>query len=229
MKRIRWHEAKWKASLRSVASALRHHAFDPTADDGFLVQRVREDYIEATHIERVVFEETELDPFDNESTFVRTSYRKTNFRLSPSFPQLEIRDPPRSLSLFFTRFSEAMAFDLSVKPLVVDLSSWLARLEEVVVEPLVIDALHVGNLQVERGVNASVLLRGDHDVRSAMAKLTKQKPCVIDRMQLRLPVASGGVTSALIHRSGGVTFGAGGAEEALTVLRVSFAKAFNGR
>ncbi|WP_266157569.1 hypothetical protein [Dyella silvatica] len=227
MKRIRWHEAKWKASLRSVANALRQNAFGPSSDDGFLVQRVREDYIEATHIERIVLQETEFDPFDNESTFVRTSYRKTNFRLSPSFPQLEIRDPPRSLSLFFTRLSEAMSFDLSIKPLVVDLSSWLARLEEVVVEPLVIDALHAGNLQVERGVNASVLLRGDHDVRSAMAKLTKQKPCVIDRMQLRLPVASGGAVSALIHRSGGVTFGVGVAEDALKLLRVSFAKALD--
>jgi hypothetical protein len=226
MKRVRWHEASWKASLRSVANSLRRYAFNSEADDGFLVHRVREDFVEATHIEKVVLQETEIDPFDNKKTFIRTSYRRCNFRLSPTFPQLEIQDAPRSSSFFLSRLSEAMSFELAISPLTVDLPSWLSKLEEIAAEPLLVDALHVGNFEVERGVSAGVLLRGDHDVRTAMAKLTKHKPHVIDRMQLRLPLPTGEVSSVVIHRSSSVTFGAMATEEAVAMLRNSFAKSF---
>lgn len=226
MKRVWWHEANWSASLRSITSGLRKNVFGPDDNDGFMIQRVRADSIEATHIEKFVTDEVIVDPFNNEQVIERTSYRKISFRLSSEFPQLEVRDPPRLLNGFFSSLSEATIFELSVRNVAVDLAKWLACLENIAHEPLLVDVLQIGALQVEEGIGASVLLRGDKDVRLAMAKLTQRKPHVLDRMHLQLPLPSGSKTAVTIHRSGTATLGSGQTEEAVVLLRNAFAKAF---
>ncbi len=226
MKRVRWHEASWSASFRSITSSMRKHVFGPNDNDGFMIQRVRADSIEAVHIEKFVTDEVIVDPFNNQQVVERTSYRKVNFRLSSEFPQFEVRDPPRLLNGFFSSLSEATTFELSVSNVAVDLAKWLTCLENFVHEPLLIDVLQIGALQVEQGIGASVLLRGDRDVRLAMAKLTQRKPHVLDRMHLQLPLPNGGKAAVTIHRSGTATFGSGQTEEAVMLLRKAFATAF---
>lgn len=186
MKRFRWFQVEWPISIRLLAKRIKMRQFDGESGHGFFVDRVRDDYLEARYVERVEYTDVVVDPFGKELTFDRVEFRQTLFRATSTAPGLELIDPPRNVQALMNRLSEAVDFEVAITPAAVDVLSWAAVLQNVGGVSSIVDSLQVGALEIETGIVAKVVVKGDRDVRSACAALTQARKFAMEKIQLRL-------------------------------------------
>ncbi len=186
MKRLRWYKVEWPSSIRELAKRIKLRIFDDESGHGFLIDRVRDDFLEARYVERVEFTDVVIDPFGKELKFERVEFRNTLFRASSSSPGLELIDPPRSVQALMNRLSEAVDFEVAITPAVIDVLSWSTVLQSAGGVVASVDSLQIGALEIEPGIVAKVLIKGDRDVRTACATLTSDRKFAIEKVQLRL-------------------------------------------
>jgi len=186
MKRYRWFQVEWPTSIRTLAKRIKMRTFEGESGHGFFIDRVRDDYLEARYVERVEYTDVVIDPFGKELTFDRVEFRQTLFRASSAAPGLELIDPPRNVQALMNRLSEAVDFEVAITPAIVDVLSWSAVLQNVGGVSSVVDSLQIGALEIEAGIVAKVVIKGDRDVRAACAGLTQDRKFAMEKIQLRL-------------------------------------------
>lgn len=190
-KRYRWLAVQWPIDLRTLGKRLQARPFGGDATHGFVVDRIRDDMLEARYVERIEYTETITDPFGNELSFDRVEFRQSFFRASAHGPGLEVRDPPRSLQPLLNRLSEATDFEVAITPYTVDVLAWATKLQAGTGLPLVVDSLQMSSLQVEDGITAKIVIKGNRDVRAASKTLAANRQFRMERIQLRLGPATG--------------------------------------
>ncbi|MEK6418270.1 hypothetical protein C7399_12073 [Paraburkholderia tropica] len=221
MTRYRWLQAEWPLPIRSLAKKIQQQSFADGASNGFIMDRVRENSLEARYIERYEYEETVSDPFGKELTLRRLEFRQTAFRASPNLPGLELVDAPRSVQGLMSQLIEVCNFDLVISPFTVNVMHWAERFEGSFDGPIVIDSIQLGALQVGRGVRAKVVLKGEEDVRSACDKLVSGKKHVLEKLQFRA-LRDGTGTTVLMANNASVKIDSVGLhDETLAALRAS--------
>jgi hypothetical protein len=186
MKKFRWFNVEWPTSIRTLAKRIKARSFDSGAGHGFVIDRVRDDYLEARYVERISYKDVVTDPFGKELIFERVEFRQTSFRASSFPPGLELIDAPRSTQALMNRLSEVLDFQVAIVPATVDVLLWsnfLLRDEGVSSE---VESLQIGSLEVEPGVIAKVLIKGDGDVRAACSSLTGDRKYKIEKIKLRI-------------------------------------------
>jgi len=182
-------KAELPFSIRTFGKKLNDKTFSNDLNDGFLIDRVRDTYIEARYIEKVAVANTVQDPLGNEYSYERIDYRQTEFRLANSYPQLELTNPPRGIQAFTSRLSELGDFSLSVSPLEVNVLRWAEHLSELFPERFLVDAIQASGLVVDENVTARVILSGTSDVRRPLLRFTNgRKFGGLDRLQVRFGV-----------------------------------------
>lgn len=186
MKRIRWLSAQWPVPLRTIAAKMKANAFTIDSCDGFLVDQVRDSSIEARYIEKLTYQETLTDPFGNEELLDRVSYRLVEFGLFADFPNIELRDSPRSTQSYVSRLLEISDFLLSVSHLQVNLLDWAEAFQNQVDRNIIIDSLQIAGLELEEGVSAKMLAKGNKDVRGALERFIGGKSYILEKLQLRV-------------------------------------------
>ena len=186
MNRVRWLEAKWPVSMRTLAQRLKERPFSSEHADGFIVHRVRDTLIEGRFFERVAFEETIRDPFGIETTFERLIYREVEFVFSNVYPQIELRNFPRNTQAFVTRTAEVTDFGTTLIPLTIDAFKWVDNVRGMLPSQFRIDVAQLSEVFIEDGVLAKVVLSGVEDIRAALGRFTKGRRHRIDRLQIRL-------------------------------------------
>jgi hypothetical protein len=185
LKRIRWLSAQWPVPLRILASKMKANAFTEDSYDGFVVERVRDTSIEARYIEKITYQETVTDPFGNEESFDRVSYRQVDFNLFEDFPNIELWDAPRSFQAYVSKLLELSNFSLSISPLRVNLLDWAVAFQAESKKHVTIDSMQIAGLGLETGVSAKVLVTGDKDVRIALDHFVKGRRYVVEKLQLK--------------------------------------------
>jgi hypothetical protein len=190
MRRIRWFNAEWPVSLRTLAAKMRANPFREDSIEGFIVDRVRENLIEGRFIEKIAFEETSTDPFGEEHTFERLVYRNLEFVISSGFPNIELWDAPRSTQAYVSKLLEFSNFQVAIVPLSVDVIQWAKVFESAVKGKVTIDSIQVAGIELERGVTAKIVISGDKDVRDALKSIVKTRKYAMERAQLRLTMNS---------------------------------------
>jgi len=201
MTRHRWFQSDWPTPPRTLAKRLRQHSFAGEAQSGFILDRVRDDYLEARYVERYEFQETISDPFGKELTFDRLEYRQTAFRASPGWPGLELIDAPRSPQSLVNELLEATDFALPIVPIAVDVLRWVDAFQEALGIKVVIASAQVGALQLDVGVLAKAVLKGDRDVRDACKSLTRGKSHVLEKLQFRVTLGHSLATVLLANNA----------------------------
>jgi hypothetical protein len=186
MRRIRWFSANWPLSLRTLASRMKANAFTEDSSDGFLLERARDSLIEGRYIEKMSYQEKLTDPFGREFTLDRVDYRQVEFGMFADFPQLEIRDAPRSTQAYMSKLLQLSDFSLTVAPLVVDLIEWVDAFHAEFGRKVLIDSVQISGLEFDSGVTGRVSLRGGKDVREAVKNITKNRPYVLNRVQMQV-------------------------------------------
>jgi len=194
--RYRWLKADWPTTARTLAKRMHQQEFADGRASGFILDRVRDDSLEARFIERYEYTETVSDPYGKELTFDRLEFRQTAFRASPCWPGLELMNSPRSTQSLVSGLLQACNFELSISPLSVDVLTWADDLQEALRADAVIDSLQVAALVLADGVRAKVLLKGERDVRAACKELVQGRKHLIEKLQLRVVV--GGIRATVV-------------------------------
>lgn len=215
MNRCRWLRADWPTSPRKLAKLLSTRSFTSKSDSGFIVDRVRDTYLEAKYVERIEFTERIMDPFGAEYLIKRLEYRQSSFRAASDMPGLEIYDPPRA-SRLLAELQEVCDFDLVIANLNIDVLKWAAQLSKALPTKASVCTVQVGELAVASGVTAKVLVSGTGDVRSATDKLIAGKRAVTEKVHVRFAVNH---SPLQLSRTGSAKFSSEQGDELLPILR----------
>lgn len=221
MNRVRWLNAQWPSSMRSIGTKLKAMPFTEESMDGFVVERVRDDFIEGRFIEKFVYQEVIADPFGSEDVIERTGYRSTGFTLFSQFPYIEIRNGQRSIKEFVNRLLQACSFNLVVTPVTVNLLDWTASFQKSIGQKIVVDSVQVSGVELEEGIMGKILLKGTKDVREAIDGIVGRKRYTLEKVQIRLP-APGKNISIHLTNSGTAKIPPDYTSDLLPVLRQSF-------
>lgn len=217
--RYRWFAAKWPSTMRTLARRLKDMSFSEPLSVGFVVDRVRDEFIEARYIERLEFDEEVVDPFGKEQTYHRIEYKQTRFRAAVEGPGLELIDPSRSSQAFFGRLAEACEFSLAVAALDIDVVAWSKSLQRNLRSSGTVDFLQIGALELDIGVVGKVVLRGNADVLATGTRLVAGRKHSVERLQIRLGAQH--TTPVLLTSSAAVKLDREPSDELLAALRTS--------
>lgn len=190
MKRVRWFAARWPVSLRTLGARMKAHPFTMESFDGFVIERIRDSSIEARFIEKLAYRETLIDPFGKEEVIDRVAYRDVEFTLFADFPNIELRNSHRSTKEFVSKLLELCNFSLTITPVSVNLLDWIQAIQGQTQYKLLVDSLQISGLELEEGVSATVLLRGNKDVREAMRHLTVRKKFTLDKVLVKISMGT---------------------------------------
>lgn len=193
-KRYRWLAVQWPVALTTLGKRLKARPFAGDVTHGFVVDRIRDDMLEARYVERIEYTETVTDPFGKELSFDRVEFRQSYFCASTHGPGLEVRDPPRTLQPLLNRLSEATDFQVAITPYSVDVLAWATTFQAGTGLPLVVDSIQMNSLRVEEGITAKIVIKGNRDVRAACTALAANRLFQLERIQLRLERPLGSVT-----------------------------------
>lgn len=210
-RRYRWLRAQWPISMKTLGRRLKAKEFQGEATHGFVIDRLRDDLLEARYVERVEYTETITDPFGKELSFDRVEFRQSHFRATAYGAGLEIRDPPRSVQPLMNRLSEATDFAVTISPYSVDVLAWAAKFQSSSGFSCHVESLQMSDLQLEEGVVAKVVIKGDRDVRQACTKLAAHRRYLLERIQLRLDVPKGG--TIVLSNTGAATLSVDSSDE----------------
>lgn len=219
MTRHRWMKAEWPFPVRLLAKRIKQHSFVDEGQTGFIVDRVRDEYLEARYVERYEFDETVSDPFGKELTFKRLEFRQTAFRASPDWPGLELIDPARSVQTLVNELLQATEFSLSVTPMAVDVMRWAEAFQDLADTKVVISSAQIGALVLEDGVQAKVVMKGDKDVRGAYKVLARGKKHVLEKLQFRITQGSASALILLANNATAKVDGRDLSEDVLALIR----------
>lgn len=197
MSRYRWLKVEWPFSIRVLAKRLKTIPFSEASAHGFVIDRVRDDFLEARYIERVEFTDNVVDPFGKEMTFERVEFRQCAFRASTAGPGLELLDAPRTVQNLLSRLTELADFSIAVVPITVDALAWTQAFQKIALLESIVDSLQIGALQLEDGIVAKAVLKGDRDVRASCSALTGKRKFTLEKVQLRIgPPNTGSIVLA---------------------------------
>ena len=80
--------AKFPGSVRNIGKQLQKAIFRADSEQGFVVDRIRDEYLEARYFERISFQQSVSDPFGNTLSGGASDFRKVEFTLTKTFRNL---------------------------------------------------------------------------------------------------------------------------------------------
>lgn len=185
--RVRWMRAQFPGSIRQIGKQLQRASFTADTDQGFVVDRVRDEFLEARYFERIAFQESVTDPFGNTFVVERLDFREVDFTLTKTFPELELRMPPRALRGFTSGLLKASGFSMELSSHKVVLSEWIRALERDLRTKISVRSLVASGVELTGGAAARVAITGPSDVRTALAELIPANRYDLDTIQIDFP------------------------------------------
>lgn len=220
MKRVRWLRAQWPFTMPNLAASMKAHLFTIDSFDGFVIDRVRDDSVDGRYVEKFSYKESVIDPFGNEESFDRVSYRSTDFTLYTEYPNIEIRNGFRNSRELLNKMQEICNFSVAIVPVDIGLLDIVETFQKKVNHKVIIDSLQISDFQLETGISAKILIKGDKDVREALRNLSGERKFSLDKVQIKIPTGQK-VVSINISSNGSVAIPEDSFREFSTALRQS--------
>lgn len=221
MNRVRWLNAQWPSSMRTIGNKLKAMPFTEESMDGFAVERIRDGFIEGRFIEKFIYQEVISNPFGKEEVIERTGYRSTDFTLFSQFPYIELRNGQRSIKGFVNRLLQACNFNLVVSPIAVNLLDWVTSFQKSLGQKIVVDSLQLSGVELEEGITGKILLKGNRDVRAAIDNIVGGNRYTLEKVQVKA-TASGKSMSIHLTNNGTAKIPPSHTSDLLPLLRQSF-------
>jgi hypothetical protein len=199
----RWFRVEWPGTIWDLATRLKNRAYETSTNEGFLLDRVRDQALQARFIERIDNKYRGLDPFGCEVEGHRVEYRQVAFCAYVDFPQLELIDPPKDSQTFTSRMAEIHRFSVSFSPLTIDLLKWADRIQKLLDVRTLITSLSISEFEMKAGVTGAVRLRGQYNVQKALGMLTGK-----EHLLAKLEISFPGIpdTRLILYRSATAMF-----------------------
>lgn len=219
MTRRRWLRVRWPFDMRTLAERLRAIPFTAATQNGFILDRVRPNSLEGRFIERQDISQIVESPLGEKVVYERTEFRGIGFAVNPSYSDLEIINPPRSISLFLSRLGEACNFEVSVSEIKVDVIRWCELFSKETNRDIKIVSCQMRDIKLTESVMATAILRGANDVRLAADKLTNGASYTNDK--IRVQIEGSPINTLILTRQGSASIDKSASEPLLEALRRS--------
>ncbi len=216
--RVRWYGLFTRLTLRDVAAQLRDVPYKDGSADGFVVEQLRSDVLEASLIQRLQTTHEAIDPFGFKEQFEVIEYVRTQFRLNSTRNVIELRDPGRSSSKLVSRLLEVLGANFTIEEETVNPLVWANKFREMVDLYGSIERVQIGSVALRENTVAQVVVRGSSDVADAAIKFVAPSEYTLEKVQLKLRSARGSVT---FQRNSSVVLSAGFDERLMDALRDS--------
>jgi len=164
MRRYRWHRAEWPLSMRELSRRLQGCPFRMDGHEGFLVDRVRSDYVEARFIQKREYIDEIKNPLGEVIRQSRLEFIEHSFRAASGGPGLELSDPSRSINRLLSKLAEICDFSLVLSNIEIDPLDWVGVFRKESRLETTIESLQFSKVVVDRDVYASIMIKSDRDV-----------------------------------------------------------------
>jgi hypothetical protein len=219
MQRYKWFHCDCPLSISELAAALRSNPFTHDVKHGFILEKVRPDFLTARFLVKNETEESVIDPLDGTiSNFIRVSYDEVNFKIYDSIPSLEVIEPPRKLVRFLNEFSLVIGDNITVYKVNVDLiklydaiSTELSRLK--------ITAVDCSNILLSISCAAKLSISGIEDVKVYVEQMVGSKSYCIDKAKITYMRQNGTYSYFEVSKSGSVKLSDFDAEYLLPIIK----------
>lgn len=182
--RFRWLKVEplSRRHLAVVATAMQTSRYSRDSQSGFVLDMVRADLIEGTFIERFQFVEKFPDLLGGQVSLDRIEFRQTHFRLAIDYPQLELRDPSRSVKTLLNYIAGALDYKVAISSVEIQPLDWVSSIEAAGAKIKVL-ALRTNRFPVSNAVAGIIQLVGTQEVRNYLLTLTGKRKVNIDGLQ----------------------------------------------
>lgn len=221
MTRIRYLSASWPLAMTTIGARLKQLQFSAETDEGFLLDRVRDAFVEGRYIEKLEIDEVVRNPFGTEVTYNRIVYREVRFRISNAFPEIEVTDPPRTIRSFINKLSEITGFKTAIEELQVSPFAWVDSIASS--RKLPVNFAQIAGLPLDEGVEARIIATGKAGVREAIRKMAGRKPYTVEKAQV-LMEASEGFYTVMLSSDASARFSGNAPPEIVDLLRRNLPK-----
>jgi hypothetical protein len=176
----KWFRATWPADAHILAQRLRSREFSDDNADGFLIDRVRHGHLEARFIERRTFREHEalLDKS-------LAGCDQLHFLAYSNYPQLELVNGNSDGRAILSRLAEANQFSVTISPIAVDVSDWLAWVESAISKHAQVIEVRSKAVSVGPGVTTKIRVEGGRDWRRRLAGAALGHAVEIERIRAK--------------------------------------------
>src|ERR1700692_2138192 len=86
----RWFKVDWPGSIWDLADKIKTRPYDGSGAEGFLLDRVRNQSLEARFVERRTYNRSVIDPLGTETVNSQVEFKEFMFRAYGEYPQLEL-------------------------------------------------------------------------------------------------------------------------------------------
>ena len=191
MKRYKFLGADWPVAITTVGARLKSAPFSEETGDGFIVDRIRPDFVEGRHFEKIVSIEVVETPFGQQSTYERVTYREVRFRLSGNYPQIEMLNPPRTARTFLNRLAQTLDFRVAVEQLTVSPIEWANKMKRSMGTEGFVQTIQISDLVIDEWTTAKIGLSGRRDVLETASKLIAKRRHNVEKVNLLLDTEFG--------------------------------------
>jgi len=219
--RVRWMRAKFPGSIRQIGKQLQKAGFTADSGEGFVVDRIRDEYVEARYFERIAFQQSVSDPFGNTFVVERLDFRTVDFTLTKNFPELELRMAPRGLKGFTSGLLKASGFSMELEQHSVKLNKWISAIERELATKVSIRAALTSGIELQKGTKARIAVTSPDDVRAGLAQLVHDYPFELETVEIDFPFGKSSQRVVLTSDSS-VRYSAKAPEEVISAIRAAF-------
>ncbi|MCM2438473.1 hypothetical protein HGO34_01920 [Agrobacterium vitis] len=192
--RVRWYGLRTELRTNVIAAHLKKMPYRDGSPDGFVVEQLRPNFIDACLIQRLQTTHETIDPFGHQEKFELVEYLRTHFRISPDTSSLELRDPGRTGSRLISRLMEALNHRFSIEETSIDPLAWATRFREIVGVYGSIERVQIGSVAIADSAVGQLLVKGSGDIADAAIKFIAPADYSLEKVQLRFRSTRGSIS-----------------------------------
>jgi hypothetical protein len=190
MTRLRWYKTSAPSGLDILARQLSQRLFSlkEPISLGFRIERKAKHSFAGQFIHKRTIDQVITLPSGDEFSQEVASIDVVNFGvcMSEAGGWLYLKNAPRSLTPFFSAFSEATNFSCTIEPLHIDIDLWIKEIEPHAPN-LLTSYLDITGIAVSDGVSARIAISGNRDIHAAITEfLGRDKKGVIESAKIVL-------------------------------------------
>jgi hypothetical protein len=159
MHRIKWLKVEWNQKYNTVIDAILNDSYNDEKQYGFKAHKRRDRFLNATYIFKKEIEEIIENPFTNESiVYQKIVYEQTTFTLEDNELGIEIHNPPRTIQSLLNNFASMSKFNITIKPIELDLSECITRLKTNFTN-IVVSEIECSNIKLEEHTTVKIIAK----------------------------------------------------------------------
>ncbi len=192
--RLRWYRLTTDLQTKTIATSLNRMAYKEGAIDGFIIEKLHPEFLEAFLVQRVQTEYESIDPFGNTERYEFVEYIKTYFRLSTRDATLELLDPGHSGSKLISRLLEALGQKFYIEELAVNPLAWANAFRAEVGLYGTVEKIQIGSIAIGGSAVGQLLVKGSGDIAEVAIEFVSPSDYCLEKVQVKFGAYRGSVS-----------------------------------